>query len=71
MPRSLLMTVLATSATGLAIVLSLLFSLPDPARIFDPDTVTGGSSAVLQIAWDVFMVRDAGDVVCAQVCGCG
>lgn len=57
MPRSIMSTILATSLSGFVLIISLLFSMPDQLRLFDADTVTGGSSAILQIVWDVFVVR--------------
>lgn len=45
------------SIFGYCLLLSLTFSIQDPARLFDADTVTGGTYPVAQILWDAFYFR--------------
>lgn len=48
------------SIFGYCLLLSLTFSIQDPARLFAADTVTGGAYPVAQILWDAFYFRSEG-----------
>ncbi|KAI8466411.1 MAG: amino acid/polyamine transporter I [Monoraphidium minutum] len=56
-PISLIATIITGFIVGLAYVISLLFSVQDPASVLSPDNATAGGSGPMQIAWDVFSAR--------------
>jgi amino acid transporter len=56
-PISLIATILSGFLVGIAYVISLLFSVQNPASLVDPAAATAGGSAPFQIAWDVFTAR--------------
>jgi amino acid transporter len=56
-PRGIVGTVLCSFAVGWLYLLSLTFSIQDPANLFSPDSVTGGAYASAQVIWDAFAAR--------------
>lgn len=56
-PISLIATILTGFLVGFLYLLSLLFSVQDPASVLDPAAATAGGNAPFQIAWDAFSAR--------------
>ncbi|KAI7839985.1 hypothetical protein COHA_006306 [Chlorella ohadii] len=56
-PRGIIMTVVVSFIVGWMYLLSLTFSIQDPANLFSSDSVTGGTYATAQVIWDAFAAR--------------
>ncbi|PSC69729.1 amino-acid permease BAT1-like protein isoform X2 [Micractinium conductrix] len=56
-PRGIVMTVVVSFFVGFAYLLSLTFSIQDPANLFSPESETGGGYAAAQVIWDAFAGR--------------
>lgn len=56
-PIAIMSSIAFFSVFGWGLLLSLTFSIRDPARLFDATTATGGGYPVAQILWDAFHDR--------------
>ena len=60
-PTALLTAFAASSVLGFLYLVSVTFCMSDYSRLFDPNTVTGGTYPTAQIMWDAFEQRWEGD----------